>query len=204
MLSRPAALGAPAVVVSPDDLVEEALTPEDLIEQQLAVVGLAVVDVEVQGALAREQPAGLLQARREKREIVIEAVAVAGLGEQPRGVAPALEPHVLAVRVPDRLQCLARLHLAGVERRVDVHELEGLVGERRQQLQVLTEEESGRFPGMRSGSSLQRDYVRAPMEMIGMQSRAASAQRSRRRPHRPQGRAHAAHGLKLAGEFDPS
>ena len=99
MLGGPAALGARAVVVRPDDLVEEALAPEDLVEQQLAVVGLAVVDVEVQRALAREQPVGLLQARLEEREVVVEGVAVAGLGEQPRAVAPALEAGPLAVLV---------------------------------------------------------------------------------------------------------
>ncbi len=77
MLGRPAALGARPVVIRPDDLVEEALAPEDLVEQQLAVVRLAVVDVEVQRALARQQPVGVLETRREKREIVLEAIAVA-------------------------------------------------------------------------------------------------------------------------------
>src|SRR3712207_7594850 len=37
-----------AVVVGPDDLVEEVLAAEDAVEQDLAVVRLAVVDVEVQ------------------------------------------------------------------------------------------------------------------------------------------------------------
>ena len=77
VLGRPAAPGAGAVVVRPDDLVQEALAPEDLIQQQLAVVGLAVVDVEVQRPLAREQPPGLFQARRQEREVVLELVAVA-------------------------------------------------------------------------------------------------------------------------------
>ena len=141
MLGGPAALGAPAVVVGPDDLVEEAVAPEDLVEQQLAVVGLAVVDVEVQRALAREQPVRLEQARLEEREVVIEGVAVAGLGEQPRAVALPLKAGVSSVVVAHRLQHLARLRLAGVERRVDVHELERGVGERRQQLHVLAQQD---------------------------------------------------------------
>ena len=99
MLGRPAALGARAVVVGPDDLVEKALAPEDLIEQQLAVVGLAVVDVEVERARAGEQPAGLLEARREEGEVVVEVVAVGGLGEQLRPVAAALKADALAVVV---------------------------------------------------------------------------------------------------------
>ena len=112
MLGRPAPPGARAVVVGPDDLVEEALAPEDLVEQQLAVVGLAVVDVEVERALAREQPVGLLQARREEAEVVLERVAVGGLGEQPRGVAPALKAGPVALLVADGLERLARLRAA--------------------------------------------------------------------------------------------
>ena len=72
MLGGPAASAAGAVVVCPDDLVEEALATEDLIEQELAVVRLAVVDVEVQRALACEQAMRVLQARREEREVVVE------------------------------------------------------------------------------------------------------------------------------------
>jgi hypothetical protein len=88
------------------------------------VVGLAVVDVEVQRALAHEQSAGLLQARREEREVVIEGVAVAGFGEQPRAVALALKARALPIGVAHCLERLACLHLASVERRVDVYELE--------------------------------------------------------------------------------
>ena len=79
MLGRPARLRAGAVVVGPDDLVEEALAPEDLVEQQLAVVRLAVVDVEVERALAREQPVRFDEPRREEGEVVVEVVAVGGL-----------------------------------------------------------------------------------------------------------------------------
>ena len=51
VLRRPSALRARAVVVGPDDLVQEALAAEDPVEQELAVVSLAVVDVEVEGAV---------------------------------------------------------------------------------------------------------------------------------------------------------
>jgi hypothetical protein len=122
-------------------LVEEALAPEDLVEQQLAVVRLAVVDVEVQRPLAREQPVRVLEAGREKLEVVIEAIAVARLREQPRRVAPALKARALAVLIALGAQRPARLHLARVERRIHVHELEGLGGERRQQPQVVAEQD---------------------------------------------------------------
>src|ERR1043165_982275 len=46
VLRRPALLRARAVVVGPDDLVHERRATEDLVEEHLAVVHLAVVDVE--------------------------------------------------------------------------------------------------------------------------------------------------------------
>jgi len=92
VLRRPAPARAGSVVVCPDDLIQEALPPEDLIEQQAAVVGLAVVDVEVDRSLALQQAMSLLQAGCEKGEIVLEGVPVGGLIEQGRAVAATLEP----------------------------------------------------------------------------------------------------------------
>jgi hypothetical protein len=66
VLGRPAALGAPAVVVGPDDLVEEAAPAEELVEQDLDVVGLARVEVHVERAVVGQQPAGVLQARAQE------------------------------------------------------------------------------------------------------------------------------------------
>ncbi len=141
MLGRPAPARACAVVIRPDDLVEEALATEDLVEQQLAVVGLAIVDVEVQGALAAQQPASVLQTRSEERQVVVEGVVVGGLTEQARAVAAALKARPVAVRVGRRAQRLAGLRLARVERRVDVDQLEGLVGEPREQIEVVAEQD---------------------------------------------------------------
>ena len=95
VLGRPAAPRAPAVVVGPDDLVQEAAAAEDLVEQQLAVVRLAVVDVEVERALLAEQAVGVLQPRGEEREVVVEAVAVARAREQLGPVAPPAEADAL-------------------------------------------------------------------------------------------------------------
>ncbi len=58
VLRRPARFGARAVVVRPDDLVQEAVAAEDLVEQDLAVVRLAVVEVEVERARRRRAAAG--------------------------------------------------------------------------------------------------------------------------------------------------
>src|SRR6185312_774208 len=109
VLGRPATAGARAVVVGPDQLIEELLAAEDLVEQQLAVVRLAVVDVEVQRAVLAQEPARLFQTRCEKAEVVVERVAIGGLCEQPRPVAPALKADALSALVADDRQCLSHL-----------------------------------------------------------------------------------------------
>jgi len=48
VLRGPAPGRACAVVVRPDDLVQKAVAAEDAVQQHLAVVYLAVVDVEVE------------------------------------------------------------------------------------------------------------------------------------------------------------
>ena len=73
MLRGPAAPRPGAVVVGPDDLVQEALTAEDLVEQNLAVVSLTVVDVEVERPVVAEQPVGLVQPRPDEAEVVVKA-----------------------------------------------------------------------------------------------------------------------------------
>ena len=83
MLCGPAAARLGAVVVGPDQLVEERVAPEQLVEQQLAVVGLAVVDVEVERPMRREQLARARQPRLEEPEVVGERVVVAERPQQP-------------------------------------------------------------------------------------------------------------------------
>jgi hypothetical protein len=141
VLGRPAPSRARAVVVGPDELVQKAVATEKLVEQQPAVVGLAVVDVEVQRARAREQPAGFGQAGCEKREIVLERVAIRGLVQQARLVATALKPGAIAVGVGVGVQRLAGLDVAGVERRVDVDQLKRGVSELWQQVEVVAEQD---------------------------------------------------------------
>ncbi len=76
VLGRPLLAGARAVVVRPDDLVEEALPPKELVEQHLAVMHLAIVNVKVQAAVSREDASGFYQARFEEEQEVVKDVTV--------------------------------------------------------------------------------------------------------------------------------
>ena len=102
---------------------------------------LAVVDVQVQRPLLAQQPPRVLEARAQEGEVVVEAVAVGATGEHAGAVAPAAEPGALAGRVADHAQRPSHLRLARVERRVDVDQLEGAVRERRQQREILAEQD---------------------------------------------------------------
>lgn len=141
MLGRPAAPAARAVVIGPDDLVEEVLATEDLVEQQLAVVRLAVVDVEVERARLVEQSVRVSQARFEEGEEVRELVGVRGLGQQACRVAAARETDSIALIRLLGLQRSPVLALARVERRVDVDQLKMRVGQLGQQLEVVAVED---------------------------------------------------------------
>ena len=70
--------------------------PKMLVEQHLAVVHLAVVDVEVQAAVRGEQAVGLDQARLEECQVIVEQVGVASGADLDRPVAPAGEPGAVA------------------------------------------------------------------------------------------------------------
>jgi len=141
VLGGPTVARLRAVVVRPDQLVEEALAAEQLVEQQLAVVRLAVVDVEVQRPLGREQPPHLAQPRLEEAEVVVELVAVGRLAQQPRRVAPAAEADAVPAGVGDGPQRPARLRAAGVERRVEVGHRDARVRLGAQERQVVAEQD---------------------------------------------------------------
>lgn len=51
MFCWPASFGAPAVVIGPDDFIDKSIVAEDGVEKDFAVVGPAVIDVEVEGAM---------------------------------------------------------------------------------------------------------------------------------------------------------
>src|SRR5436190_19799472 len=133
VLRRPAPASSRAVVVCPDDLVQEAIAAEDLVEQHLAVVGLAEIEVEVERSAVGEQPVRLTQARLEERDVVVEAVRERARRELRRSVAPAVEPGPVAARIRNGGEGSTRLDCAGVERRIGVDQLEEAVAKPRQQ-----------------------------------------------------------------------
>ncbi len=76
VLGGPAVPRAATVVVRPDDFVQEAVTAENLVEEDLAVVGLPVVDMEIERAVFAEEAAGLFQPGPDESGVVHEPVGV--------------------------------------------------------------------------------------------------------------------------------
>ena len=116
--------------------------PKMLVEQQLAVMHLAVVDVEVQAAAGGEQAVGLGQARLEEGQVIVEQVGVAARAELDRPVAAPGEagPVPGAVLGPYSLDLGARLAPARVEGRVDVDEVDGMGRKRLENRKVIAKE----------------------------------------------------------------
>ena len=108
-----------AVVVAPDDLVEERFATEDLVEQQLAVVSLAVIDVEVERPVPRQQPPGHLQPRCQEREVIGKGIVVAQRLQKSCPVAPAREPDPVTAAVGLDSQRPACLRPSRVERGIE-------------------------------------------------------------------------------------
>ncbi len=137
VLRWPLARRPGAVVVGPDDLVEEALAAEERVERDLRVVRLAEVEVQVERALGIQQPPCLAESRLEEAPVVGERVVVARQVALDRLVAAALESDAGAVGRLCRGGGAARLRAAGVERRVEVDQAEGCVGQLRDDVEVV-------------------------------------------------------------------
>jgi hypothetical protein len=109
VLRGPPAAALGAVVVGPDQLVEEALPPEERVQQHLRIVGFAIVEMHVERAVVGEQSPRLAQARLEELPVVVEAVVVAAQITAQARIARApeagldLAAHAAAVRGLDRL-----------------------------------------------------------------------------------------------------
>ena len=164
VLRGPPAGGPRAVVVRPDDLVEEALAAEQRVEQHLRVVDLALVEVEVEGAVLRQEAPRLLEPRLEERPVVGERVVVARDRALHDVVGAAVEAHPGAadgVVAGDRRA--AQLLAAGVERRIEVGEPERAVRQRAQHREVVALDDevgSERRPGgLRGVRQVQRHDV---------------------------------------------
>jgi len=141
VLGRPAALRPGSVVIGPDQLVEETGAAEDLVQQQLAVVRLAVVDVEVEGPLRSEQAVSMTQAGLEERQIVIEAVLIAVRLQLLGPVARTAEAPSATLLVAGHPERRVAPGTAGVERGIQIDQLKALVLQSREQLEVLTQQD---------------------------------------------------------------
>ena len=137
MLRRPAPPRPAAVVVRPDDLVDEAFSAEDLVQKNLAVVGLAVVDVEVQGAVGAQQTAGVLETWPDVPQVVVEHVVVGGSAKSHSAIPATSEPDPVTVVAAHGRQLLPPLDLAAVERGIDVDQPEGAVREPGKHVRVV-------------------------------------------------------------------
>ncbi len=79
-----AAVRTSDTVHQPHELVEEALAAEDPVEQDLAVVALAVVEMDVERPVGGQHAPGLLEPRPDELEVVRVSVVVGHrLGEAP-------------------------------------------------------------------------------------------------------------------------
>src|SRR5690606_17006160 len=138
VLRRPAVPRPPAVIVRPDDLVEERAAPEYLIEQHLAVVHLAIVEMDVQRAVRGQYAGSLLQARAKEAQVVVEGVLVRAQRDAFRDVAAPLvtDPVTLAGRRRRNPDLLTPSGGAGVERRIDIDEVVAPGRERPEELEV--------------------------------------------------------------------
>lgn len=152
VLGRPLAFSAGAIIVGPDDLVEEGRAPEDLVEQHLAVMHLAVIYVEIQAAVRLEHPVGFVQARREEGQKIVKDVSVALAADLDRLVALALKSHPVAGLAALSADLGPGLGFAGIEGWVDVDQVDRFGGQGLQDGQVIAEIDGIGHGGIVAGS----------------------------------------------------
>ena len=115
---------------------------------------LAVVDVEEERAGRGEDAVSFDHAGAEEAEEVLEPVAVAGapslVGEDLGAVALAAEADAVAGCVTDGLHLGAALAFAGVEGRIDVDQLDGLVCHLLKDFEVVAVDDPIHVPSSRS------------------------------------------------------
>ena len=122
----------------------------------LHVVALARVEVDVERAVLGEQAAGVAQARGEEADVVLERVGVGQRADLLRAVAPPLEAGAIPLVVGHDAQRPAALLVPGVERRVDVDDVERAVGQAWEDVEVVAVDEQvvvERHPRRKFGGS---------------------------------------------------
>lgn len=104
---------------------------------------LAVIDVKIQAAVCFQHALRLDQTRLEEAQVIIELVVVGAPAQRDGAVAAPLEAHPVAILlVAHGLDLRARLHPSGIERRIDVDQINGFGGQRLQYGQIVSEEDA--------------------------------------------------------------
>jgi len=83
----------------------------------------AVIDMKIEAAMGFEEAVGFQQARREKAEIVIELVVIGTFAQVGGLVGTPLKPDAVAVFIRHCFERLAALGVTGIERRVNVDQV---------------------------------------------------------------------------------
>ena len=113
---------------------------------------LAVINVEVEGAVRGEDPVGLAQPRLEELQVVVKAVGVGARAHLDRVVALSLEAHAVTGDTAHGLDARARLGPARIEGRIDVDEGSRAVRHvAAKDLQIVAEVDSVHSPGSIEG-----------------------------------------------------
>ena len=100
-------------------------------------MNLTPIQVQVQGAVLREQTVCLLNTRSKERPIILERVVIARQSLQGARIALALKTGAVTLLRSFRAQRAARLLLTRIERRVNVNHGERTIGQLTQILQVI-------------------------------------------------------------------
>ena len=124
VLGGPAIARLAAIVVGPDDLIAEAGAAEYLVEQNFGVVGFAWVEMQEERAGGFEQPMGFNESRTEEGEVVVEVVGVGGRGQRLDLITSTAEAIACAANATARSDARALLGDSGVERWIDVDEID--------------------------------------------------------------------------------
>jgi hypothetical protein len=120
----PAGSGTGAVIVGPDDFVDEGVATEDEVEEDLAVVDLSIVDVEEEAAIGMKEAMGFDEARFEEGEVVVEEVWVFLGTDLDVAVAESMEAGFGSLGIADDGDVVAGLDATGVEGGIDVDQVD--------------------------------------------------------------------------------
>ena len=90
MFRRPAPFGPPAVIISPDDFVEEGCPAENPVQQDFAVMHFPAVNMQEEGAGRSQQPVGFPQSRFQEGQVIVKLVAERQTSDPDRLVALSL------------------------------------------------------------------------------------------------------------------